>query len=827
METSREQIKISVRNLVEFILRSGDIDNRHHASSETAMQEGSRIHRMIQKQMGPDYQAEVTLRYTHVTEHYDLVVEGRADGIIDTPKEKVIDEIKGTYRELFRMKEANPVHLAQAKCYAYIYALQKEISVIQVRMTYCHLETEEIRYFTSEYTFEELKKWFEGVLQEYVKWADYEYQWKQTRNESIRQVQFPFPYREGQKELVTYVYQTIYHKRKLFLEAPTGVGKTISTVFPAIKAMEKGMGDKLFYLTAKTITRTVAEQTFEILRQQGLQLKSVILTAKDKICFMEETQCNPEHCPYAKGHFDRINEAMYDLLTHEDSFSREKIEEYAHKHKVCPFEFCLDMSLYADAIIGDYNYLFDPHVYLKRFFGENSSKNYVFLIDEAHNLLERGREMYSATLLKEEFLELKRILQDGADDIEEQKENHGVSHKTVLFGQGYAYAMIKQLEKCNKEMLVLKKECEDCRILDSVERLILPLGRLREKMESYLEESEDGEVPEKEPLLDLYFKIKHFLEIYELVDDKYVKYSQRSENGDFLVKLFCVDPSTNLKGCMQKGRSSVLFSATFLPIQYYKTLLGGEEKDYEVYANSVFDPEKRGLFVANDVTSKYTRRSEEEFMKIAKYIQQIVTKRHGNYMVFCPSYAFLEEVYQVFAEYFATEEMDCVLQSDIMNEADREEFLHLFEGNVELDIENALNFDVSYEEDRYLIGFCVLGGIFSEGIDLKHDSLIGAIVIGTGLPQVCFEREILKNYFDDNGGNGFDYAYRFPGMNKVLQAAGRVIRTSDDVGIIALLDERFQQNAYIRLFPREWENYQEVGMATIEKKVERFWDSWL
>ena len=827
METSREQIKISVRNLVEFILRSGDIDNRHHASSETAMQDGSRIHRMIQKQMGPDYQAEVTLRYTHVTEHYDLVVEGRADGIIDTPKEKVIDEIKGTYRELFRMKEANPVHLAQAKCYAYIYALQKEISVIQVRMTYCHLETEEIRYFTSEYTFEELKKWFEGVLQEYVKWADYEYQWKQTRNESIRQVQFPFPYREGQKELVTYVYQTIYHKRKLFLEAPTGVGKTISTVFPAIKAMEKGMGDKLFYLTAKTITRTVAEQTFEILRQQGLQLKSVILTAKDKICFMEETQCNPEHCPYAKGHFDRINEAMYDLLTHEDSFSREKIEEYAHKHKVCPFEFCLDMSLYADAIIGDYNYLFDPHVYLKRFFGENSSKNYVFLIDEAHNLLERGREMYSATLLKEEFLELKRILQDGADDIEEQKENHGVSHKTVLFGQGYAYAMIKQLEKCNKEMLVLKKECEDCRILDSVERLILPLGRLREKMESYLEESEDGEVPEKEPLLDLYFKIKHFLEIYELVDDKYVKYSQRSENGDFLVKLFCVDPSTNLKGCMQKGRSSVLFSATFLPIQYYKTLLGGEEKDYEVYANSVFDPEKRGLFVANDVTSKYTRRSEEEFMKIAKYIQQIVTKRHGNYMVFCPSYAFLEEVYQVFAEYFATEEMDCVLQSDIMNEADREEFLHLFEGNVELDIENALNFDVSYEEDRYLIGFCVLGGIFSEGIDLKHDSLIGAIVIGTGLPQVCFEREILKNYFDDNGGNGFDYAYRFPGMNKVLQAAGRVIRTSDDVGIIALLDERFQQNAYIRLFPREWENYQEVGMATIEKKVERFWDSWL
>ena len=827
MERSREQIRVSVRELVEFILRSGDIDNRHHASSDNAMQEGSRIHRMIQKRMGSEYQPEVTLRYTYPAEHYDLVVEGRADGIIDTPKEKIIDEIKGTYRELNRMKEANPIHLAQAKCYAYIYAVQKEISFMQVRMTYCHLETEEIRYFTSEYPFEELKEWFLGVVEEYLKWSDYEYHWKNNRNTSIQQVQFPFPYRDGQKELVTYVYQTIYHKRKLFLEAPTGVGKTISTVFPAVKAMEKGMGDKVFYLTAKTITRTVAEQAVQLLRQQGLQLKSVILTAKDKICFMEQTQCNPEYCPYAKGHFDRINEAMYDLLTHEDSFSRENVEEYAHKHKVCPFEFCLDMSLYADAIIGDYNYLFDPHVYLKRFFSENNNKNYIFLIDEAHNLLERGREMYSAILHKEELMELKRVLQEGAKEAEGQKIYKGLSYKTVLFGQGYAYGMIKQLEKCNKEMLALKKECEDCRLLDSVESLVQSLARLQEKMESYLEENEEGEIPEREALVDLFFKIKHFLEIYELVDEKYVKYSQRKENGEFFVKLLCVDPSTNLKECMQKGRSSVLFSATFLPIQYYKSLLGGEEKDYEVYANSVFNPEKRGLFIANDVTSKYTRRTEEEFLKIAQYIYQIVTKRHGNYMVFCPSYAFLEEVYSVFHEYFATEEMDCVLQSDIMNEAEREEFLHLFEGNVELDIEEALKFEISYEEDRYLIGFCVLGGIFSEGIDLKHDSLIGVIVIGTGIPQVCFEKEILKNYFDEKGGDGFDYAYRFPGMNKVLQAAGRVIRTSEDIGIIALLDERFLQSTYMRLFPREWENYLEVSLSTIEKKVEHFWDSWL
>ena len=820
MEAAKEQIKVSVRQLVEFILRSGDIDNRHHASVESAMQEGSRIHRMIQKRMGSEYQAEVTLRYTHLTPNYTLVVEGRADGVIDKGDSFLIDEIKGTYRDLFRMKEANPVHLAQAKCYGYIYAVGKEVTNIQVRMTYCNMETEDIRYFNYEYSQAELEEWFQKLVGEYLKWADYEFEWRRVRDESIRGLNFPYPYREGQKELVTYVYQTIYHKRKLFLEAPTGVGKTISTVFPAVKAMEKGMGDKIFYLTAKTITRTVAEQTFALLRQNGLHLKSVVITAKDKICFMKETQCNPEYCPYAKGHFDRINEAMYDLLIHEESFSREVIEQYAHKHQVCPFEFCLDMSLFADSIIGDYNYLFDPHVYLKRFFGENSSGNYIFLVDEAHNLLERGREMYSATLVKEEFLALINGLLEAE---EEEEENH----KNVLFKQGFAHSIIKQLEKCNKEMLVLKRECEGCCIVENIDNVVQPVLRLHAVIESYLEENEEGILPVKEQILDLYFKLKHFLEIYEGLDEKYVKYMQLREDGTFFLKLFCVDPSNNLKECMRRGRSSVLFSATFLPIQYYKKLLGGEEKDYEVYANSVFQPEKRALLVAKDVTSKYTRRSEEEFYRIAEYIDAVVKRKHGNYMVFCPSYALLEEIFTIYRENFNDESTECIMQTDFMDEISREDFLKKFEGNLECDLQSDIGMEIEYDEDRYLIGFCVLGGIFSEGIDLKNDSLIGAIIVGTGLPQVCYEREILKDYFDEQGEFGFDYAYRFPGMNKVLQAAGRVIRTADDIGTITLLDERFLQPSYLKLFPREWENFQIVDRSSVLKTVERFWDSWL
>lgn len=867
------EIRVSVRNLVEFLLRQGNIDSRRQGFSENAMQEGGRIHRMLQKRMGAEYQAEVSLRCICPGENYHLVVEGRADGIIDTEKETVIDEIKGTYRDLNRMQEPVPVHIAQAKCYGYMYALQKQKKEIRLRLTYCNIDTEDIRYFFEEYTFEELQEWFEGLIREYRKWSDYTWQWRRQRQESIEALEFPFPYREGQKELAANVYRTIYHGRKLFLEAPTGAGKTISTLFPAIKAMGRGLGERIFYLTAKTITRTVAEDTIELLRGRGLQFKSVILTAKEKICFMEKTECTPEHCPYARGHYDRINEAIYDLLTHEESFNREKIEEYAQKHQVCPFELCLDMSLFADGIIGDYNYLFDPHIYLKRFFGEGSGGNYLFLIDEAHNLLERGREMYSASLYKEDFAELSRqIKQTIVSEIGEKSRKNKISGqmtleltkmsemdgqmeqflsggnwqeeeeaqkasgrgsgkglhggKSVFVRKGYAEKVKYHLDKCSRELLVLKRECPDCRLAESIEGFVQALLRLHSAMGEYLEEQEEEEVPAREALLDFYFAVSHFLMIYERLDEHYVKYTQLGEDNRFLIKLFCVNPRENLKECMMRGRSSVLFSATFLPIQYYKRLLGGDKEDYEVYAQTVFHPKKRALLIAGDVTSKYSRRSEEEYKKIARYIHEIVKNRRGNYMVFCPSYSFMQTVCELYQQNFAGEEAECIWQSEFMSEEEREAFLTRFRGNEDFDLQPGIGMEIELEEDRTLIGFCVLGGIFSEGIDLKNDSLIGVIIVGTGLPQVCSEREILRDYFSADGESGFDYSYRYPGMNKVLQAAGRVIRTAEDVGIIALLDERFLQPAYRKMFPREWNVFERVKVDTVAGSVKRFWDSW-
>lgn len=803
------EVRISVRNLVEFLLRSGDIDNRRSGASENAMQEGSRIHRMIQKQMGPEYEAEVFLRHVYDADPYQIVVEGRADGIItDGDGTVTIDEIKTTYKDVARIKEPVPVHLAQAKVYAAIYGIQKKLKSVRVRMSYCNVETEELSYFHEENTTEELREWLEELLGQYKKWADYEYEWRQKRRESIAALEFPFAYREGQKELVSNVYRTIYHKKKLFIEAPTGVGKTVSTVFPSVKAMENGMADKIFYLTAKTITRTVAENTFALLRERGLLFKSVVLTAKEKICFMEEVECNPDHCPYAKGHFDRINDAVYDLLLHSHSFTREVIEEYARKHRVCPFEFCLDMSLFADGIICDYNYVFDPHVYLRRFFGEGAQGgSYLFLVDEAHNLLDRGREMYSATLYKEAFLELKKEIRKA------------VTGRIREFGP----RLERQLDKCNKELLLLKRGCEDCRVLSSIDGLVQTLIRLHGSMDEYLDESDDN--PIRKQILDFFFEISHFLDIYERVDDNYVMYSQLNDDGSFFVKLFCVNPALNLRECMERGRSTILFSATLLPIQYYKRLLGGKEEDYEVYARSVFNPEKKGLYLGRDVTTKYSRRSDEEFFNIARYIHEIVKNRHGNYMVFFPSHAVLSRVYDCYLETFAGEDTECVVQEEFMDEAAREAFLNRFEEGTD---DGGQNTDrVGPAEDKHLIGFCVMGGIFGEGIDLKHDSLIGVIVVGTGIPQICHERELLKRFFDAQGENGFDYAYRFPGMNKVLQAAGRVIRTAEDVGIVALLDERFLQYTYQKLFPREWTGYEVVSADTVAKRISRFWDEWL
>lgn len=812
-------IKISVRSLVEFILRSGDIDNRIGMSARAdAMQEGSKMHRKIQRRMGAFYQAEVPLKIEIETDQYVLLIEGRADGIIRLAEDgrkglgaggdvvlgvsadsgdlkleggvgegnirerTVIDEIKCVYRNLEYLEEPVFLHKAQAMCYAYMYARQQGLGKIGVQVTYCNLDTEEIRRFYEELSFPELEEWFLGMTAQYQKWADFQSAWKREMMLSASGLLFPYEYREGQKELAQDVYRAILRKKTLFIQAPTGTGKTLSTVYPAVKAVGEGLADKIFYLTAKTVTGTVAKETFSLLRGRGYRAKVVVITAKEKLCLCGEMDCNPVHCIYAKGHFDRVNDAVYELLQRDDFFDRDTLLMQAEKFQVCPFELCLDMASWSDDIICDYNYVFDPNVYLKRFFAEGQKGDYIFLVDEAHNLVERGREMYSAGICKEDFLMVKKILK-GRDNRVDQ-----------------------ELTRCNQLLLSYKRECDSYRVYEEgISALVFALLRLLECLDAFLQEGAD--VPDKKEVSEFYLNLRNFLNIYERVDGRYVVYGEHGADGRFRMRLFCVDPSCNLQKCLDKGRATVFFSATFLPIQYYKEMLSTRDDNYAVYAKTSFDADQKLLLIGRDVSSRYTRRGEAEFRKMAAYIAAVVAAKKGNYMVFFPSYQLMGQVYSQFLQVMP-EGVQVLVQKAGMLEAQREAFLGEFQDT----------------REGTLVAFCVMGGIFGEGIDLKEERLIGALIVGTGLPQIGNEREILKNYYDKRAGEGFDYAYRYPGMNKVLQAAGRVIRTAGDRGVIVLLDERFLESSYLRLFPKEWETYTVCSQRDAGETALHFWE---
>lgn len=827
-------VRTSVRDFVEFLLRSGDLDSRSGRKDPDTMREGAEMHRRIQKEQGAHYAAEVSLSHTCLVTYgrhvFSLTVEGRADGILSIdddsrtslPNEALvfsdvpcaIDEIKTMLRDVTKLTEPVPEHLAQAKCYAYFWCMQQELDRIAVQMTYVTLESGKRRYFTEFYTKEELSEWYFGLCREYAKFEEWTTEHRLARDASIRTLAFPFAYREGQDSLVKDVYRTILRERKLFLEAPTGVGKTISTVFPAVKSMGEGLTEKIFYLTAKTITRTVAEETFTILNERGLVFLPITITAKEKMCVLPKPDCNPESCPRAKGHFDRINEAVYAMLStlvqrlddraaepKTDStgdaaagndgdavsestanqkgalFSRDLILEFAEKYQVCPYEMSLDVALFADAVICDYNYAFDPDVYFRRFFGGEIRKNYAMLIDEAHNLVERARDMYSAELVKEDFLAAKAEM-------------------------AFYPPAVRALQACNRAMLTLKQENSGFTVLSSFDNLYVSLMRLVGVLDTYLSDN-GASLPEVTS--DLYFNVRHFIAMYDESDDHYRYYCDYRDDNRFCVCVRCMDPSRQLEQRLSLCRSAVFFSATLLPIGYYKQQLSGAPEDYAVYAESPFDPDNRLVLVADDVSTRYTRRTDDEFRKIAGYIADFCAAKKGNYMAFFPSYRYMTAVADIL---FEMPGLRLLRQESSMSEVAREEFLRAF----------------SEEHEDTLLGLCVMGGIFSEGIDLTADRLIGAVIVGPGLPMVCNERELFREYYAERCDAGFEYAYLYPGMNKVLQAAGRVIRTTDDVGAILLLDDRFMKSAYRDLFPREWENCLRVNRSTLPDVLSEFWE---
>ena len=621
-----ETIRISVRSLVEFLLRSGDLDRSKGGWAERdAMAAGSRIHRKIQKAMGSGYTAEAALKLERQYDSYTLVLEGRADGIFSEEGRTVIDEIKGIYHDPELMEEPVAVHLAQARCYAYIYALQHQLDVIGVQMTYCSLETETVRRFRYRYSFGELEEWMEDILEQYRKWAEFRVEWKKIRDASLKDLAFPFSYRPGQKDLVRDIYVTFLRRRQIFIQAPTGVGKTISAVYPAVKALGEGVAEKIFYLTAKTVTGTVAEEAFRTLETEGMRLKHLAVTARDKMCILDEQNCTAAGCPRAEGHYDRIRDCLYEMITACDRFDRETILAMAEKYCVCPAELSLELADFSDAVIGDYNYVFDPNARLRRYFGETAGKGeYLFLIDEAHNLVERGRDMFSAALCKEDFLELRRAVKaaagmkagspaevkagspagtDAQAEPDEGRPEAAAGNRNSIMRDPAFGRLVRALEHCNRTMLSYKRECDTLTRFPGIGDLMMLLPSLIGALEDCLSLLREG--PLRTQMLEFYFRVREFSYIHDLADDRYLIYGAHGQDHRFYLKLFCVNPAGNLQNCLDRGRSAVLLSATLLPVNYYRSLLSTREDDYAVYIPSPFPAGNRLICVAGDVSSRY------------------------------------------------------------------------------------------------------------------------------------------------------------------------------------------------------------------------------
>ncbi|MDT2736561.1 helicase C-terminal domain-containing protein [Enterococcus pseudoavium] len=772
--------KVAIRELVEFILRRGSIDEGKN--SNHTPQEGARIHRQLQKEAGPNYQKEVWLKKSLEIADTAIQIEGRADGIYLEDERVYIDEIK-TSETPFEELETGIIDLYfyQAMVYAYIYSEQESLAEISTRLTYFQTIEEKITRQVRSFTFEELTIFFKDLIEHYEAWLIFQTQWRNTRNESLKALAFPFDtYRAGQRELAAAVYKTIHAQQKLFVEAPTGTGKTMSTLFPAFKAMGEELGERIFYLTAKTITRQVAEETVTKITKKEARIKSVTLTAKDKICFLTERNCTPEHCPFAKGYYDRVNEGLWDMLNNADQYTRPVIEEYAKKHELCPFELSLDVSRFCDLVVGDYNYLFDPTVYLRRFFEEENKTNLV-LVDEAHNLVNRSKEMYSASIARENLAQIEKDLDKSFKKLTKafrRTDNEFELIQQALDGKAYHHQAA------------------------APENLINSLFKLQEQIKEWLAENPDHPLQQK--MLPVYFEILRFTRMSEFYDDHY-QTTVEHKRYDLIVKEYCIDPSWFLEQTMEKVGSSILFSASFSPLEYYQEVLGGGEESLTYRLPSPFPNENRLVMVDASIQTTYQQRTQS-IPKIAASIEGLVKTKTGNYLVFFPSFQYLDQVADYFHDVYP--EYEIQIQGSKLNEQEREEFLAAFVP----------------QPEKTLIGFCVLGGIFSEGIDLVGERLIGTVVVGVGLPQVNHEQELIKDYYDEKQKQGFSYAYQLPGMNKVIQAAGRVIRTMEDQGIILLLDQRYLNPHYQNLLPVNWADRQVLfGPNAVSQAAQAFW----
>jgi DNA excision repair protein ERCC-2 len=819
--SAKPVFSVQVRELIEFAWRSGDLGgDRQFVGRERGLA-GTRGHRKIQRSRPAGYQKEVPVSYELEADALVLRIQGRLDGLWVSPSEAIIEEIKTVQGPWDH--RADPLHWAQAKIYGYICTQDHSWNQVTLQLTYLDLETGEVTEFREPWAEPALTQFFQATTAIYLDWITQQQRWRRLRDESIRALNFPFSdYRPGQRQLAVAVYRTLARGGCLFVEAPTGIGKTVAIIFPALKAIAEGKLDRIFYLTARTVGRMVAEHTFARLRQNGLRLLVLTLTAKEKICRRQGQSCDQLNCALAIGYYDRVKVAMRAALNREN-LTREVIEDIAQVHQVCPFELSLDLSEWVEAVICDYNYVFDPQVYLRRHFDE-PKENYALLVDEAHNLVDRAREMFSAELDNREIHEVRCALKEAVPRCARALSRLSAALRKMGGSLGSSSILAETREAVGEMDLFSQENIPDEQgakppnkgdgltfkagrdgILTTPqlpEHLIPLIEKALQEAEVWLVKNQPAEF--RQSLLELFFRLQAFLRVAELFDTSYVTLHESISGRAALLRLFCLDPSQWLRQTWQRGQATVFFSATLTPIDYYRVLLGGSEADPWLQLPSPFPPEHLAALVQGRIRT-HLRARAETLDEVVQAIITLVQCRRGNYLVYLPSYPYLCLVQEHFHR--LRPELPVLAQRPGMTESEREDFLAAF----------------NTDHQDTLVGFAVMGGIFGEGIDLVGDRLIGAIMVGVGLPQLCVERDLISEYFEAKTGAGFDYAYRFPGMNRVLQAAGRVIRSETDRGVVLLIDTRFLEPGYRRLFPAWWQVQWINQAAELQAAGCRFW----
>jgi len=795
---------ISVRDLVAFVLRRGDLGGeRQFVGSDRALL-GIRGHQKIQRSRPAGYQTEIAVEHSVDGGEFALQIRGRIDGLLVTADEVLLEEIKTVQGKWDHV--ADPLHWAQAKFYGFIHALKQDLKELVVQLVYLELETGKVTEFREKFSFAELSEFFAATTDVYLEWLRDEHRWCQERNQSITALAFPFAaYRPGQRDLAVSAYRTLAQGGRLFLAAPTGIGKTASVLFPAIKALGGDEIERIFYLTARTVGRAVAEKSLSHMRGAGLKMRSVTLTAKEKVCVQAGRPCDVVNCPLALGYYDRVKPAMREALGREE-MTRATLEEVAWKHQVCPFELSLDVSVWADVVVCDYNYVFDPQVYLRRHF-EDDGGQYGFLVDEAHNLVDRAREMFSADLEGQEIVDVRRAIKSA---LPRCAKALGKLHKEMRRLGGEDSGACEPVEVSNPEV-ELNLFPEQPRTVSAGKGQSSAGGGFPESLiplvETALEEIkawlvENRETSFREDLLALYFRLFSFQRTTGLYDERYATIIEREP--DINVRLFCLDPSHLLRDALDRGKAAIFFSATLTPVDYYRSLLGGAPEDPVLQLASPFPPTNLAVLIHDRIQTQFKGRAES-LGDVVAAIGTTVLGRRGNYLVYFPSYQYMNAAVQEFQSRYPA--VTVLVQRSGMTEAERDAYLAAF----------------AVEHGETLVGFAVLGGIFGEGIDLVGEHLIGAIIVGVGLPQLCVERDLIRDYFQQQNGAGFDYAYTFPGMNRVLQAVGRVIRSETDRGVVLLIDTRFNEMRYRRLFPPWWKYFRVRHLSGLESAVEEFW----